>query len=111
MVRAAPAEAETTTVSLNAMLLHGPWRCVDQRTGLGKYWSYAADGALVFHGDVLSDRAAQAAAAPTGWKLDGANLLHKHAQGEVEAFKVAALSLSQLSYAGERGLEIECRRP
>ena len=93
-------------------LLHGPWRCVDQRTGLGAYWSYGPDGALVFHGDVLSDRPAPGnAGAPTAWRIEGARLLHKHEQGEVESFNVSQLTLARLRYAGERGLEIECRRP
>jgi hypothetical protein len=105
-------ELETAAVALNASLLHGPWRCVDQRTGLGVYWSYAADGGLVFHGEVLSDRAAPAGSgSAVGWRLDGAKLLHKHAQGEVDAYKVANLTLSRLRYVGDRGLEIECRRP
>ena len=106
------AEAAAESAALNASLLHGPWRCVDQRTGLGVYWSYAADGGLVFHGEVLSDRPAPpGTSTATGWKLEGAKLLHKHAQGEVDAFKVANLTLSRLRYVGDRGLEIECRRP
>jgi Ribosomal protein L7/L12 C-terminal domain len=112
VARQPDAEAVAESTALNASLLHGPWRCVDQRTGLGVYWSYAADGGLVFHGDVLSDRPAQAAgSAATGWTLEGAKLLHKHAQGEVDAFKVANLTLTRLRYYGDRGLEIECRRP
>lgn len=99
-------------VTFNVSLIHGPWRCVDQRTGLGVYWSYHADGGLVLHGDVLSDRpSAGQGDAPTAWVMDGAKLVHKHAQGEGDAFKVAFLSLSRLRYVGERGLEIECRRP
>jgi hypothetical protein len=104
-------ESAGAGAQFNASLLHGPWRCVDQRTGLGEYWSYGADGALVFHGDVLSDRPAVNATAATGWRLDGAKLTHKHEQGDTDAFKVAFLSLTRLHYVGERGLEIECRRP
>jgi hypothetical protein len=111
VARQTDAEPATAPVALNASLLHGPWRCVDQRTGLGVYWSYAADGGLVFHGEVLSDRAAPASGAAVGWRLEGAKLLHKHAQGEVDAFKVSNLTLSRLRYVGDRGLEIECRRP
>ena len=109
--RPSAAEAAQAEVQFNASLLHGPWRCVDQRTGLGVYWSYAADGALVFHGEVLSDRPAADATAPTGWRLEGAQLVHKHEEGGVDAFKVAFLSLTRLRYLGERGIEIECRRP
>jgi len=109
--RAAHAEDAPSAMTFNATLLHGPWRCVDQRTGLGEYWSYAPDGTLIFHGEVLSDRPAAAASnVPIGWKLEGAKLIHKHAEGQ-EAFKVASLTLSRLRYLGDRGLEIECRRP
>ena len=105
-------QAAAGAATFNPSLLHGPWRCVDQRTGLGVYWNYAPDGGLVFHGDVLSDRpAATAADAATGWNLEGTKLLHRHAKGEVDAFKVAFLSLSRLRYVGDRGYEIECRRP
>jgi len=105
------AQAATATGPLNVSLVHGPWRCVDQRTGLGVYWSYGSDGALVFHGDVLSDRSAPPSTAATGWRIDGAKLLHKHAEGEVDAYNVSVLTLSRMRYVGERGLEVECRRP
>jgi hypothetical protein len=95
----------------NASLLHGPWRCVDQRTGLGVYWSYASDGSLVFHGEVLSDRPAAGSVTATAWRLEGGKLLHSNPQGEADAYKVANLTLSRLRYVGDRGLEIECRRP
>ena len=109
--RTAETEDAPRVAAFNATLLHGPWRCVDQKTGIGVYWSYAADGQLVFHGDVLSDRPASAVEAATAWKLEGAKLIHHHQQGDVDAFKVAALTLSRLSYVGDKGLEIECRRP
>jgi hypothetical protein len=109
--RPSAADGAEAQVHFNASLLHGPWRCVDQRTGLGMYWSYGADGALVFHGEVLSDRPAADGAAATAWRLEGVKLTHTHDQGDVEAYKVAFLSLSRLRYLGERGLEIECRRP
>jgi hypothetical protein len=108
----AAAQPASAALTLNASLLHGPWRCVDQRTGLGDYWSYAADGALVFHGDVLSDRPApNVGGAATRWRLNGDHLLHTDPAGEVNAYNVAFLSLSRLRYLGDRGLEIECRRP
>jgi hypothetical protein len=113
-VAAAPQPATAPeVVSLNASLLHGPWRCVNQRTGLGVYWSYGADGALVFHGDVLSDRPAARAddRAMTSWRIDGGRLVHANGKEEIEAFKVAQLTLSRLKYAAEKGPEVECRRP
>jgi hypothetical protein len=111
VARQTDAEPAQASVAFNPSLLHGPWRCVDQRTGLGVYWSYGAEGGLVFHGEVLSDRGAPASGAAVGWGLEGAKLLHKNPQGEVEAFKVTNLTLSRLRYVGDRGLEIECRRP
>ena len=105
-------DGRAVTTSFNVSLLHGPWRCVDQRTGLGVYWSYAPDGALVFHGEVLSDRPASTGqSVATGWRLEDGRLLHRHSAGEVDAYKVANLTLSRLRYVGDRGLEIECRRP
>jgi len=106
-----PGEATLAAVAINASLVHGPWRCVDQQTGLGVYWNYGPDGALVFHGDVLSDRSAPSTTAANGWGIEGNKLLHKHARGEVDAFSVSVLTLSRMRYVGDRGLEIECRRP
>jgi hypothetical protein len=108
---AAGAEEGPRSVAFNASLLHGPWRCVDQRTGVGVYWSYVADGSLIFHGDVLSDRPAATAEMATAWKLEGARLIHQHPEAGADTFKVAALTLSRLRYVGEKGLEVECRRP
>lgn len=111
-VREASAEATASATTFNVTLLHGPWRCVDQRTGLGVYWNYAPDGGLAFHGEVLTDRPAPSSTgAAIVWNVDGIKLLHKHAQGEIDAFRIAALSLQRLRYLGDRGLEIECRRP
>jgi hypothetical protein len=109
--RVEPGQAAMATVVLNASLVHGPWRCVDQNTGLGVYWNYGSDGGLVFHGDVLSDRSAVSNTAANGWRIEGGTLLHKHAQGEVDTFNVSVLTLSRMRYVGQRGLEIECRRP
>jgi hypothetical protein len=109
----APDTAPSAPV-MNATLLHGPWRCVDQRTGASTYWSYGEDGALIFHGDVLSDKPpppAIAASAPTGWKLDGQRLFHTYAQRAPDTYTVADLSLARLRYGNERGLDIQCRRP
>ncbi|MFO1303632.1 MAG: hypothetical protein U1F54_07855 [Burkholderiales bacterium] len=100
------------SLTFNVTLLHGPWRCVDQRTGLGVYWSYNADGGLLFHGEVLSDRIASTGpSVPTAWRLENGKLLHQHSGGEVDSFKVGFLSLARLRYVGDRGLEVECRRP
>jgi hypothetical protein len=110
---AAPAvEAVLPTAALNPTLLQGPWRCVDQRTGVSTYWSYSPDGILIFHGDVLSDRPApRNSSTPTMWKLDGRRLLHTFDQHAPETFAVTELTLTRLRYGNERGLDIACRRP
>jgi hypothetical protein len=103
-----------SALPLNATLLHGPWRCVDQRTGASTFWTYVESGVLIFHGDVLSDQPpppAIAASAPTGWQLDGRHLLHTFAQRAPDTYTVADLSLARLRYGNERGLDIQCRRP
>ena len=113
MRKPAPDTAQSAP-PMNATLLHGPWRCVDQRTGASTYWSYGVNGALIFHGDVLSDQPpppAIAANAPTGWKLDGRHLFHTFAQRAPDTYTVADLTLSRLRYGDERGLDIQCRRP
>jgi hypothetical protein len=111
---APPPEVVEPVTELNANFLQGPWRCTDQRTGASTYWSYAADGALIFHGDVLKEGGAPrgaAASAPTGWKLEGRRLLHTFAQRAPDTYAVADLTLTRLRYGDERGLEIQCRRP
>ncbi|HTP99103.1 MAG TPA: hypothetical protein VMN56_07235 [Casimicrobiaceae bacterium] len=109
---AAPAEAVLQAPALSPTLLQGPWRCVDQRTGVSTYWSYSPDGILIFHGDVLSDRPApRTSSTPTLWKLDGRRLLHTFDQHAPETYAVTELTLTRLRYGNERGLDIACRRP
>jgi hypothetical protein len=111
---AADVEPAHPAPVINATLLQGPWRCTNQRTGVSAYWSYAASGALTFHGDVLSEKAASqdsAAPAPNQWTLEGPRLSHVYDQRAPDTYTVDQLSLTRLSYSGGRGLEIECRRP
>ena len=110
----APAEAVQAVNTMSPRFLHGPWRCTDQRTGVANYWTYDADGSLVFHGDVLSDRPlpkSPPAGTPIAWKLDGARLSITSTERPVEVYTVAELSLSRLRYGNDAGLEIQCRRP
>ena len=115
--RVAPKRPAATVPSapvMTATLLHGPWRCTDQRTGVSTYWSYGANGVLTFHGDVLSDGPAPSGAAtsaPTGWNLEGQRLSHTFAQRVPDTYTVAELTLARLRYGDERELDIECRRP
>jgi hypothetical protein len=107
-------EAGELAPAMNASLLHGPWRCTDQRTGVSTYWSYVANGTLIFHGDVLTDAPTPRGAAssvPAEWKLDGKQLLHIFAQRAPDTYTVAELTLARLQYGDGRGLEIQCRRP
>ena len=113
-VRATAPEVVPPAPAINPSLLRGPWRCTDQHTGVSAYWSYAAVGVLIFHGDALSDRhtpLGNPPSAPTGWKLDGRRLLHTFAQRAPDTYTVAELTLSHLRYGNDRDLDIECRRP
>ncbi len=116
----APARAPAKEIEpapspdINASLFEGPWRCTNQRTGVSDYWSYFADGRLIFHGDALSELPPSpeiAASAPTRWTIVGQRLSHTYVQGAPDTYTVTQLSLTRLRYSGERGLEIECRRP
>lgn len=112
--RAPTVEGAQTAQVMNATLMHGPWRCTDQRTGVSKFWSYGADGALIFYGDVLRDGPPPSgvdASAPTGWKLDGQRLRHTFAQRAPDTYAMTELTLARMRYDDERGLEIQCRRP
>lgn len=118
--RAVPARVAETEPApaaplvINVSWLRGPWRCTDQRTGESAYWSYVADGKLIFHGDVLSDKPPPitvTAYAPNEWVIDGQKLLHKSSQRAPEIYKLEGLTLTRLRYGDGRKLEIECRRP
>ena len=113
-VRTPEPEVAQSPPTMNPTLIHGPWRCVDQRTGAFNYWTYMESGALIFHGDVLSDRpppAAIAASAPTAWQIDGRQLLHTYAQRAPDTYIITDLTLSRLRYGDGRALDIQCRRP
>lgn len=119
--RVAPARAPVSAIEpvqslpvINTTLLQGPWRCTNQRTGVSDYWSYGANGALIFHGEVLSEKPPSreiAETAPAGWTIVGQRLSHTYPQRAPDVYTITQLSLTQLRYGGERGLEIECRRP
>ncbi len=108
------APASATPLVVNGSWLRGPWRCTDQRTGESAYWSYAENGTLIFHGEVLSDKPPPitvTAYAPTAWAIDGHKLIHKYSQRTPDVYKLEALALTRLRYGDGRKLEIECRRP
>jgi hypothetical protein len=100
-------------VSPNASVLHGPWRCTDQGTGLPEYWTLGADGGLTYHGATFSERAALTGdpAIPTGWQLAGDRLVFTFAQKPAVTYKVSDLNLTRLRYGDGRELDIQCRRP
>jgi len=114
--RAAAATPEAAApAALNASLLHGPWRCTDQRTGIATYWTYQEDGTLVYYGDTFKDGALVASSAkdvPQAWKLAGGRLVFAYPQGETESLGVEVLTLGNLRYGdARRRIEIDCRRP
>jgi len=111
---APPPAAASSGPALNATMLHGPWRCIDQRTGAVTYWTYGADGALTFHGDTFKEGVVPPAAAtgPTAWKLEGSRLVQTYAQRNPDTYNVGELSLMRFRYENDReGLDIQCRRP
>lgn len=108
---AARAEPAVAAVELNETLLHGPWRCTDQSTGVSTYWTYGTEGAVVYHGDVLREQPAPGGTGPTGWKLDGERLSLTYPQRAADTYSVTELTLTRLRYGNERGLDIQCRRP
>lgn len=110
----AAAEAAAAAAPLNPTLLHGPWRCVDQNSGTPQYWTYDPDGVLIYHGDAFKEAPAAraaAASAPMTWKVEGRRLLHTATPRATEAYTVTDLTLMRLRYGGEKGLEVQCRRP
>lgn len=113
--RAATQEHDAATPELNASLLHGPWRCTDQRTGVATYWTYQEDGKLVYYGDTFKDGALVASSAqdvPQTWKLAGDRLVFAYRQDETESLEIQALTLGNLRYGDTRKrIEIDCRRP
>lgn len=112
---AAPAPQAAAPAELNASLLHGPWRCTDQRTGIATYWTYQEDGKLIYYGDTFKDGALVASSAkdvPHAWKLADGRLVLAYPQGETESLAVEALTLGNLRYGdARRRIEIDCRRP
>lgn len=112
---AAHPEEPGAPAALNALLLPGPWRCTDQRTGITTYWTYQEDGKVIYHGDTFKDGALVATSpkdAPSAWKLAGDRLVLTFPQGETEALAVQALTLGNLRYGDPRKrIEIDCRRP
>ncbi len=109
---ASDAAAATAADEFIAENLHGPWRCVDQRTGTSAFWTFGDGGSLVYHGEVLSDRPAPPGpeAAPNTWRLDGPRLTLTGGARAL-SYNVTELSLTRLRYGDTKGLDIRCRRP
>jgi len=97
----------------SARMLHGPWRCTDQATGLSTYWTFSPDGSLTYHGDTLQEAAARPGdpATPVGWEFADGRLVFTYAGAPPVSYAVADLDLRRLRYGDEKGLDIQCRRP
>lgn len=97
----------------NARVLHGPWRCTNQSTGLSTYWTFGPDGTLVFHGDTLKETAARPGdpAIPTRWEFAEGRLVFGYANAPPVTFAVTDLDLRRLRYNDGKGLDVQCRRP
>jgi hypothetical protein len=97
----------------NARVLHGPWRCTDQSTGLSTYWTFGTDGTLTYHGDTLQEAAARPGdpAIPVGWAFADGRLVFSYASAPPVAYAVADLDLRRLRYGDGKALDVQCRRP
>jgi hypothetical protein len=109
----APAQAPAPIAPRSASLLHGPWRCTDQRTGLATYWTFGADGTLTYHGETFKERAVRTddPSVPTGWAFADDRLQFAYAQKSPATFAVSDLSLTRLRYGDGRDVDTQCRRP
>jgi len=112
-VKPRPEEAPASPAPPKASLLHGPWRCTDQRTGLSVYWTFGADGNLTFHGDTLKEGAAPAGDPniPSGWQITDDRLVFTFAHRPPVTYTVSDFNLSRMRYGDGRDLDIQCRRP
>jgi hypothetical protein len=111
--RPPPSQAAAPPARPAAGLLHGPWRCTDQRTGLSEYWTFNAEGTLTYHGDKLKEGAARAGdpTIPSGWQLADDRLVFTFPQNAPVTYTVSDLNLTRLRYGDGRDLDIQCRRP
>lgn len=97
----------------SARVLHGPWRCTNQTTGLSTYWTFGTDGALTFHGDTLKESAANPGdpTIPIRWEFGDGRLVFSYANAPPVEYAVADLDLRRLRYGDGKGLDVQCRRP
>lgn len=112
-VKPPPVQAPAPPIRPTASVLHGPWRCTDQNTGMAVYWTYGADGALTFHGETFSERATGVGDpdVPSGWQFADDRLVFTFAQKSPVTYAVSDLNLTRLRYGDGRDVDIQCRRP
>jgi hypothetical protein len=109
----AQAEPPDPPAPPSARVLHGPWRCTDQATGLSIFWIFGTDGTLTYHGDTLQEAAARPGdpAIPVGWQFADGRLVFTYASAPPVTYTVADLDLRRLRYGDGKGLDVQCRRP
>ena len=107
------ADTPAPPVALRASLLHGPWRCTDQRTGMSVYQTLGTDGSFTSHGDTFKEGLPTITDAhtPIGWELANGRLVFKFAKKPPVAYEVGDFNISQLRYGDGREIDIQCRRP
>ncbi len=112
-VRRPRVEAPAPTVRPSAKTLHGPWRCTDQNTGLSVFWTFGADGSLIYHGETFSETAAPIAGPDiaTGWQFAERQLVFTFAQRRPVTYTTTELNISRLRYGDGEIVDIQCRRP
>ena len=107
------AQASAPAVVRTASVLHGPWRCTDQRTGMATYWTLAADGTLTYHGETFKERTSRIddPSIPIRWQFADDRLVFSFAQKPAASYAVTDLNLTRLRYGDGRDFDIQCRRP
>ena len=97
-VKPPPTQAPAPAAPRSASLLHGPWRCTDQRTGLATYWTFGAEGTLTYHGETFKERTPRVddPSIPIGWQFADDRLVFTYAQKPAASYmscksKMAAL--------------------
>ena len=97
----------------NPTVVHGPWRCTEQRTGTTTYWLYAEDGALAYLGNEIAhgDKPIRGPDLPDTWSIASEQLMWRFATKPPQHFKLLDLSFMYLNYATDAGHETRCIRP
>ncbi len=110
-VKALQTVATGPQAAPRASVLHGPWRCTDQRTGLSAFWTFGADGALTYHGDTYKEAAVVDPGVATGWQLVDGQIVFTFAHKSPATYATTDVNFSRLRYGDGEEVDVQCRRP